>query len=386
LLGSNSEQGPGKENGKRWKCNIAGEGLGGGNKLSARIVPLEQAEFYHFGNNADLLRSTSLLHNRVMDQREIWHKKIKPNPDIFVQNSKTNISFDGSNSSIWIENSDIHDGWRLHDHHIITGVPENKWKIELKAGICLDFVPVEKNKLCIRPYGFDDTFRGKATDGSTRWLNRPMGKWFAERNFSSGEIRSICNQDIYDCNIFPVLGKDEICEGFLQWIIEGEWDVKLGERYKKLWLKSKRFSASEIIKNENLSRLAELRKIKIKKSLLALARNHQQSIFYQLDLKQAAKEFRTRKLKLPEEPGKGEELMNRIHDLMFRSAYYENKKNKKSKAFSDQTFTLLRKGMLENLRNCKLRPVMSVKKDQILWGRSPLRLDLAGGWTDTPPY
>ena len=25
-------------------------------------------------------------------------------------------------------------------------------------------------------------------------------------------------------------------------------------------------------------------------------------------------------------------------------------------------------------------------EDQILWGRSPLRLDLAGGWTDTPPY
>ena len=24
--------------------------------------------------------------------------------------------------------------------------------------------------------------------------------------------------------------------------------------------------------------------------------------------------------------------------------------------------------------------------DQIVWGRSPVRIDLAGGWTDTPPY
>ena len=28
----------------------------------------------------------------------------------------------------------------------------------------------------------------------------------------------------------------------------------------------------------------------------------------------------------------------------------------------------------------------AVKKDQIVWARSPVRFDLAGGWTDTPPY
>mgnify|MGYP006267177429 CR=1 FL=1 len=28
----------------------------------------------------------------------------------------------------------------------------------------------------------------------------------------------------------------------------------------------------------------------------------------------------------------------------------------------------------------------AVKADQIVWARSPVRLDLAGGWTDTPPY
>jgi len=32
----------------------------------------------------------------------------------------------------------------------------------------------------------------------------------------------------------------------------------------------------------------------------------------------------------------------------------------------------------------KLR--IAVKQDQIVWARSPVRLDLAGGWTDTPPY
>ena len=33
------------------------------------------------------------------------------------------------------------------------------------------------------------------------------------------------------------------------------------------------------------------------------------------------------------------------------------------------------------------RPLRSaLKEDQIVWARAPVRLDLAGGWTDTPPY
>ena len=32
------------------------------------------------------------------------------------------------------------------------------------------------------------------------------------------------------------------------------------------------------------------------------------------------------------------------------------------------------------------RPKNSIRSDEIIWGRAPARLDLGGGWTDTPPY
>ena len=42
--------------------------------------------------------------------------------------------------------------------------------------------------------------------------------------------------------------------------------------------------------------------------------------------------------------------------------------------------------MLEHISDRRIRPEIRMQADQILWARSPLRLDLAGGWTDTPPY
>ncbi len=47
---------------------------------------------------------------------------------------------------------------------------------------------------------------------------------------------------------------------------------------------------------------------------------------------------------------------------------------------------LLRESIFDQLRGYEPHPQCSVQEDQIVWGRSPVRLDLAGGWTDTPPH
>ena len=377
------------------KGKYAGPGEGPGNEennnlpLTVKIIPLEQAEFYHFGSNADLLKSTSALHNRILDQREIWHKKIKPNPDIFVQNSATGVWFSKGNACIWIENSHIPGSWTLHDHHILTGVPENDWKIDLASGTCLDFIPCRQGKWCIRPYGFNDQFKGNPDDTETSWLNHPAMKWFNDRHFAREEIKSCLAFDIYDSPLFPVLRERDITADFIQWLCGWAGDennTSSARNHKKAWLSSDRLSAAEIIGRTDHSCLSVRRRKNMEMSLSALAENHKQSIFYQLDLKQLAGEFRKAKLQLPERPGTETDVMTRIHDLMFRSVYHEKHGGQKAAELGRQAFGLLREGMLENIRDNKLNPVMKVKYDQILWGRSPLRLDLAGGWTDTPPY
>ena len=130
-------------------------------------------------------------------------------------------------------------------------------------------------------------------------------------------------------------------------------------------------NSNELAERVNLRRLFEQRRTFRKQNWLALAKNWQHSVFYQLDLDDAFHEFSEAQLPMPEPLSDTAPLMTRIHDAMFRGN-------------SQQAFSLLRQGLTHH--PTPITPHLSVYPDQIVWGRSPVRIDLAGGWTDTPPY
>lgn len=116
-----------------------------------------------------------------------------------------------------------------------------------------------------------------------------------------------------------------------------------------------------------------------------MAANHEKSVFYQLDLSDAAESFAKDKIVLPKALPEDNPLMKRIHNHMFRSQVMKISgvayKEEEQKAFA-----LLREGLVGSVLGSKQQPCLNVYRDQIVWGRSPVRIDLAGGWTDTPPY
>ena len=77
--------------------------------------------------------------------------------------------------------------------------------------------------------------------------------------------------------------------------------------------------------------------------------------------------------------------MQRIHNRMLR-AQIHNLNGKDFQTDEKEAFGLLREGLLADLYERKSSPQLNVYSDQIVWGRSPVRIDVAGGWTDTPPY
>ena len=286
-------------------------------QLSVAIVPLQGGEFYHFGTSREMISSTLRIQNLVNDQREIMHHGRKPHPSIFVQNAISKFRFTEENTNIWIENSYVGEGWTLTHDNIITGVPENDWQLHLAPGECIDVVPIGDQEYAIRRYHIDDRFAG----AEQQKQQFPVGLFSTE----SVDIQA-----------------------------------------------TRMISAEEISTQANLHRLFEQRKAFRKSNWTKLAQNWTHSVFYQLDLADAKREFEEQNIPLPAPLDDDAPLMTRIHDAMFRGE-------------SDKAFALLREGLLETDSKTQV-PSLSVADDQIVWGRSPVRIDIAGGWTDTPPY
>ncbi len=345
-------------------------------QLSVALVTLEQGEFYHFGRNSELIESTERLQNLIVNQREIWHKKIKPHPSIFIQNCDCSIRLDSTSRNLWFENATLPASWHIAENHIITGIPQNNWAIDLPAGICLDMVPIGDHHYAIRPYGFFDAFKGAVEEASTMWMNHTCQDWFNRRGLSlDGGV------DIQHYPLFPVLTLDQMTDGFINWLLAENPDLSAG--YQNQYLEAQRISASQICAQANLTRLYAQRESFMVKAIPHLARNHKNSVFYQLDLEKLSTTIAKHHLALPQSDDlSGIQL---VSDLMLRSRVAEQSGSDGSK-YRHQAFEELQKAVLAIHGSCDKEPKLNVKDDQIVWGRSPLRIDIGGGWSDTPPY
>lgn len=328
--------------------------------LKVAILPLPDGEFYHFGTSHELLSSTLAIQNIVNDQRRIIHHSRKPHPAIFIQNAVNRCKLTSNNVNLWIENSYVGEGWMLTRDNIITGVPKCDATINLKPGQCIDVVPIGESQWVVRPYGYYDKFAG-------------------------------CMQQEA---MFPV--------------VENTSDVGIMMRYmlhqdnsreaQDLFDNATKLSAEDISAKANLRRLTKQREDFRAQSWARIAENYEHSVFYQLDLADAAQAFSSQHINPPAELPEDAPLMIRIHDAMFRSEL-ERLNGGDGRANEEKAFALLRQGLSASDNHAggmggnspvpgapSAKPSNRVAADQIVWARSPVRIDIAGGWTDTPPF
>ena len=360
--------------------------------LTVAIVRLDKGEFYHYGTSAELISSTEKIQNLVTDQRAIWQKKVKTHPSIFVQNADIHIDWNSSHRNIWIENSSVPKSWTLRENTIITGAPENKWAIDIPAGICIDFVPVQNEgriDWCLRPYGINDEFRGRCADEKTKWCSIPLQAWLRRRGIQFEDTRIDGDTDIQSAPLFPVV-KEEKIPFLLNWMIALKPEEKFGaQECRKTaaeWLSAKRLSADGIASLCDIPYLYTQRHKLCLKNLPVLARHYEKSVFYQSDLDVTARLYAENGIKLPSSLPQNADYISRVHDIMFRARFAElcGKDERSVKKEKDKAFAVLRDLIVQSAQ--PVIPRYDLYSDQIVWGRSPLRIDIAGGWSDTPPF
>lgn len=305
--------------------------------LSCAIVNLDGGEFYHYGTSRELISSTETIQNLVSDPRNILQKKVKAHSSIFVQNADAKISWGENHKNIWIENSYLGENVILGGENIITGLPHNNWAIEFKPGQCLDVEPVGQTSYVIRNYHIDDTFKGDLQ--------------FEKR--------------------FPVIGQQELEKNGALLVTDLFNSVSPSEIEKKYKIE-KWLSGDDILSQVNIIKLYRQRQAFLKENLLALQKNYQKSVFYQCDLSHTLE--LSNHLGINPASYKKVETLNPV--LLMRDSMFQNDEEK--------AFTTLQNSILNGVD--KVLPKVDLVMDQIAWGRSPVRIDLAGGWSDTPPY
>ncbi len=343
----------------------------GWSALRTAVIPLEDARFYHLGSSRQLFESFEhIQRGRFSPQRALC---AATPPSAFTS---------ASSLSIWLDAVQSRKAIRLEGHNVVCGLPAKARIGRLGQGWCVEAAPVGSGKWVFRPYDLDDTLRGAPGSGG-RICGCDALDWLAARGLPPAK------GDVFRLPIYPVLRGPEITQEVLDWYFDPRPDPAVGARLARC----RRLSAAEIPEAVDFARaMAERRAAHascLRAEFEACIANADMRVFLQDFAAVAA--FARRQAPslgrwLREHAARIQSALNNAgHLSRFLLLLAELETGRRRAAFAASGYATLQDSVVASTRLDKPRPRLALKDDQIVWARSPVRLDLAGGWTDTPP-
>jgi galactokinase/mevalonate kinase-like predicted kinase len=357
------------------------------NALTAAVLPLPDARFYHFGTSRSLLASVSQMQSPAADQRTFGHASLDGYAEPVLLHADVHCALGSENRHIWIENASIPADWTLSRHHVLTNIPPNEWALRLAPGVCLDAVPLARGTVCLRPYGFDDAFRGPVGAAQTLWIGTALRAWLQRRGLTLAEAGLDPATDIHAAPILPVVAPRRADGPFVNWLLDPN-PVPHPE-VRARWQSARRLAARDLLRHGQARLILDRRAERSRRAWARLDAADWMGLCTHVDLAALARRqagaadpapvVRTRDLQAAG--------LGAMHDRMYRAALERVRRNRAGQARREkEAFDSLRRLVVNEIEVAPVVPCRNVQDDQIVWGRAPVRLDLAGGWTDTPPY
>jgi hypothetical protein len=259
--------------------------------------------------------------------------------------------------------------------NLFIGLADRRLSSPVAAGICLDERRTTRGRFLL-VYGIDDTWRPQSDPRKVVFCGVGIDRWAAERAleleqiFPSSATHRDVFHDLWDARLYIAGADEHFAEGY--WI-----PAKADAGWRDRFMAGPRTSIRDVTDAEKLSDREE-RRAEIRQELLreGISSGYGWMSVSEWDFCKAFRGSDADTLRAICE--KSDDDLVRIYRRRLLDSL--SSKRPVADAVVGLHVDYLAGG------DAPLRLRRSVKLDQIVWARSPVRLDLAGGWTDTPPF
>jgi fucokinase len=350
-----------------------------------RVAIPDDCRFLHVGTSREILWSGAWLMRRGADPETR-----------LITNSKITAPISGGPA--WIEGCRTGAELSFGGDNLLVGVDSDK-PLALEPGIALDLVPIADG-LVLRVHGIHDSFTADSS-----FCNMPLADWLKSMAAKPADVwEKGEEQTLWNARVFPVIGEHAELHKWT-WLQQAKkTKIRQGN-----WKKAPRVSAAELAeladREAYVARRRAIHREQLRTSQLPTiaAAN---SAFSAIDLGVWLAEDedpvdvvrilleRAEACSNAAREGNGGAALEGarlLHSLASAAERLpEDHALAKSLAHDDfrsWAFDLVGEAVRAGspLANAA-KPEFALREDEIVWARSPARIDLAGGWTDTPPY
>ena len=252
----------------------------------------------------------------------------------------------------------------------------------LAPGFCLDGRMVvtanQPDVPVVAVYHRDDTFKPVATVADIQFCGAPLLQWLSERGLALEQI-AVDNEpvpaDLWKLSLFPINPEAEHLIVY--------WDPSaVDDRWRRWFLDSRRYSLYELNQYSDPARRESVRTGVRERALRTAILDGRG--WQSLPAGDVARVFtsndRERLANLV--AAEQDDLIAVYRRRTLLELPYTDSPVDQSDSNGDDQIEI------DYLSTLTTPPILrrSVKPDQIVWARSPVRMDFGGGWTDTPPY
>jgi len=402
---------PSKATRRRYLDAMQPSTAGQRNQLSALFETLHRApfhacvlnhcEFFHIGSNRELLHNVSTLGRtaQLHGFAHGHHAIIDDNASLegaFVFNALLRGRRIAGKGSSYIEACHTKQAIELSGRNILVGVPPTLGRdIVLPEGVGLVCLPAwgqsRKNHWTVVVHGIDDDCKTSRAEGGT-FLNQPLDELLTRHELDASAIwdePDAAKQTLWNARLWPTGPIDRVFDltaGLLNGSNDGRW--------RKGWLGRTRLSFEQLLKRVTHERLiAQRREIqrlvdneRLGERLMANAWLSADEVVASLGSADEGRRAMRTVLALLDETDEPllRARLHRLNEVVAR----------RWPSVSVQSFALrsgqrasaaVAEAVAQHVETPDEPRPASILHDQVVWVTIPVRLDFAGGWSDTPP-